>query len=228
MPKRAVAYVRADGAASDSPPNPDDLRVVREYAREHGHTVVKMISDSDPSVLDLRRGSPMAKVLESLHSNDADALLVVSVGSLPGDFLDQEVLLAHLTEHGFVLLTADGMSNLNSEDRALLRQFVARSLSNRSRLLAIRLGVARRRAKIARGRREGAKAYGTLSGEGPILERIGQLFSDGVGYAPIANTFNAEGIKPRRGEKWYPTTIANILGARQRLEEHKRTGKRHS
>jgi DNA invertase Pin-like site-specific DNA recombinase len=230
MAKRAVAYVKADGTSTDCQPDPEDLRIVHEYAREHGYNVSKVICDPNRSSLDLRPGTPIVEALEALHSQDAEALLAPSLSSLPGDVFDQEVLLAHLQEHGFPFLAAvdDGTLHDNSENRGFLRQFAARTLSLGKRLLAIRLKGARRAGTKTRGTRQGPKPYGTRAGEGPILERIKELSSKHAGYARIANQLNAEGIKPRQGKEWHATTIANILGARNLKRARERTRKRRS
>ena len=230
MVRRAVAYVKAEGPETDSPPDPEELRVVREYAQEHGYTVTKVVSDQNRSGLDLRTGAPIVQALETLFSNDAEVLLAPALSSLPGDVFDQEALLAHLQEYGFPFVAAidDGTLQHKSENRALLRQFAARTILYGNRLEAIRLGVARRVATNTRGTRQGPRPYGEGAGEAPILNRIKELWSKGTGYAPIANQLNAEGIKPRRGKKWYPTTIANILGARDRARARQRARMRRS
>lgn len=228
MVKRAVVYVRTDGNATDSPANREELRVVREFAREHEYNIVEVVSDPNRGRLELQPGAPIVRALEVLHSNGADVFLAPALSSLPGDVFDQEVLLAHLQEHRFPFVAAidDGTRHHNSESRELLRQFAARTLSHGKRLDAIRLAVARRAATNTRGTHQGPKPYGTAEGERPILERIKALSSKGLGYAPIAHQLNDEGIKPRQGKEWYPTTIANILGARQRLRARQRATRR--
>lgn len=45
----------------------------------------------------------------------------------------------------------------------------------------------------------------------PVVQRIFELYKNGVGPARICATLNAEHIKPMRSEKWHPESIIHIL-----------------
>jgi hypothetical protein len=76
--------------------------------------------------------------------------------------------------------------------------------------IVLKLRGARIRTKDKAGRCEGAKPYGTLSGEAEVIERMA-LRASGMAFEKIATQLNAEGIAPRRGLKWYGKTVDKIL-----------------
>lgn len=62
----------------------------------------------------------------------------------------------------------------------------------------------------------GRKPYGFYEGEGEpeVLERTKALRAAGMGFDRIAGAPNAEGVKPRSGERWWGKTVNKILVAR--------------
>ena len=80
-------------------------------------------------------------------------------------------------------------------------------------MLVLKLRGARQRMKAKTGRCEGRKPYGHYEGEGEALERMKALRATGTGFDRIAEALNAEGFKPRTGERWWGKTINNIISA---------------
>jgi hypothetical protein len=65
--------------------------------------------------------------------------------------------------------------------------------------------------KAKTGACEGRKAYGTRAGEAEVVIRIVEWRQAGAAMDAIAHKLNAEGVKPRSGNRWYGSTIRNIL-----------------
>ena len=82
-----------------------------------------------------------------------------------------------------------------------------------------RLQAARKENAKQGGSHGGNPPYGSLLGEGSILESIRRDQSAGLGHTEIASRLNAEMVKPRKGQKWYPAVIANILGVRREAKK---------
>ena len=70
------------------------------------------------------------------------------------------------------------------------------------------------------GRHVGSPAFGLDMVEGELqqnaaelatAERIAELRAQGLTYQQIADTLTAEGRPTKRGGRWYPTTVANVL-----------------
>lgn len=48
--------------------------------------------------------------------------------------------------------------------------------------------------------------------EDAVIECVKELREQGCTYQELADKLNAEGVPTRRGGKWYPSSIKNILG----------------
>jgi hypothetical protein len=88
---------------------------------------------------------------------------------------------------------------------------------HRSRSKVIKSGLreagalARQRMRARVGHCEGRKPYGFRPGEPEVIEQIRALRSAGLGLDRIAGRLNDEGVKPRTGVKWYPTSVSRVL-----------------
>ena len=80
-------------------------------------------------------------------------------------------------------------------------------------IIVQKLRGARQRKKAKTGRCEGRKPYGFFPGEAHLVQRMKALRAEGLAYDRIAEKLNEEGVKPRRGEKWWGRTVNNILAA---------------
>ena len=76
---------------------------------------------------------------------------------------------------------------------------------------------ARQRVKAQNGRCEGNKPYGTFAGEQEVIDRMKELRQGGLAVDTIAETLNAEGIKPRAGAQWHSNTVYRILKVQNSL-----------
>lgn len=220
MAVRAFAYARHAGE------NAPNQQAIALYASNHSIEVVSFVSDPPGTDL-LAKGMNFAQVLVQLHAGEADTIIVEELSCFSPDKIEQEIILGHLKTWGIKVLCLDD-ADLSSDDpeRRLLRDFSSRGDLTK-RIEGLRLAGRRiaARKRIDR-RREGARPYGELAGEDRVLERIRTLEAQGVGHSAIANRLNEEGIPTRRGKRWHPTTIANILGARR--DAAKRKAKRKS
>lgn len=63
------------------------------------------------------------------------------------------------------------------------------------------------------GHCEGRKPYGTRPGEAAVIDRMKALRREGLAVDKVADALNAEGARPRAGEKWYATSVYRILSA---------------
>ena len=80
-------------------------------------------------------------------------------------------------------------------------------------MIVAKLKGARQRVKAKIGRCEGRKPYGFYDGETRGLERMKALRQGGLRFDRISEALNADGIKPRTGERWWGKTVNKILMA---------------
>ena len=109
-------------------------------------------------------------------------------------------------------LAGPGSRTASSEPtRILMRQMMSAFAQYEKSMIVAKLRGARQRTKAKTGRCEGVKPYGTLADEQTVLSRICALHAQGRTLVAISEALNAEGIMPRRGAKWYPSSVRNVI-----------------
>lgn len=216
MSPRALAYARHDGH-SDTGLREKFEALAAENSLELGRVVIDPTSGG---LMD--KGMKFPAVLVELHAGGATVLILDSLISLSAEKVEQEILLAHLSQSGIsVMCTDDRDLSAHDPERKLMRDFTSRT-ELLKKLQALRLTGTRAAARQRSGAKPGGtKAYGTLAGEDRILERIHILRAAGNGPSAIARALNDNGVPTRYGKKWHPTTVANVLGARRDAAQRK-------
>ena len=67
-----------------------------------------------------------------------------------------------------------------------------------------------RGAPAAEGDHDGPKPYGTLPAETEVVQRMKELRGSGLGFDKIAAALNAQGMKTRRGKRWWGLAVNKI------------------
>jgi len=87
-------------------------------------------------------------------------------------------------------------------------------------MIALRLRSGRRRKAEQGGYAFGSPRFGQRAvdralapadDEQATIARIRELSAGGASLRTIAATLEAEGRRPKRGERWHPTTLARVL-----------------
>lgn len=151
-------------------------------------------------------------LLEARASNGTKMVLIEKLDRLARDLMIQESIIADLRKQGFEIVSVLE-PDLCSDDptRKLMRQMMGAFAEYEKSMIVAKLRGARQRTRAGDGRCEGAKPYGHHSGEGAVLAKMRELRTAGVHCAGIAARLNAEGVKPRRGARWYPMSVGRIL-----------------
>lgn len=89
-----------------------------------------------------------------------------------------------------------------------MRQIFGAIAEYEKKMIIAKLRGARRRAKAKSGRR---KPFSDRPGESDVLQRMTELRANGISFDGIAQQLNAEGIRPRAGQRWWPSAVNNIL-----------------
>lgn len=138
----------------------------------------------------------------------------------------QETLLAEVRRLGAeVVSCAAGEAAYLADDaddpsRRMVRQVLGAVAEYERAMIALRLR-AGRRAKAARGGYAyGAPPFGTRAegrslvadpDEAVAVARARALHRRGASLRAIGETLSAEGHRPRRAERWHPTTVARLV-----------------
>jgi DNA invertase Pin-like site-specific DNA recombinase len=221
---RAFAYLRVSGKAQIGGDGfPRQLAAVKTYAAEHGIKIVRVFREEGVSGTVEGMDRPMwAEMVGTILANGVRTILVESLGRLARELFVQEYILRDMKQRDIALISVTE-PDLGSTDptRVMFRQILGAIHQYEKTMIVLKLRGARARAKAKNGRCEGAKPYGNFAGEAEVIERMKALRASGMGFDRIAAALNAEGIRPRRGEKWWGLTVNNILTARQQKPEER-------
>jgi len=214
--KKAFAYLRVSGRGQvEGDGFTRQLKAIRNYAKQHNVRIVQVFREEGVSgTKDLENRPAFVAMMEALHSNGVKLVLVEKLDRLARDLMVQESILHDLKRNGFDLVSAMEPDLCSDEpSRKVMRQVMGAFHEYEKSMLVLKLRAARQRKRARNGRCEGRKPYGYYPGEREVVKRMEALRASGMGYDRIAAELNSEGIKPRKGERWWGRTINNVLSA---------------
>jgi len=215
---KAFAYLRVSGKGQvDGDGFTRQLDTIKRYAAEHDIRIVKVFREEGVcGATDLENRPALMAMLEALAANGTKLVLIEKLDRLARDLMVQETIIGDLRKRGFELLSVMEPDLLqNDPTRILMRQVFGAIAQYEKAMIVAKLRGARQRMKAKTGRCEGRKPFGYYEGEAVILDRMATLRKADMGYDRIADVLNAEGLKPRTGERWWGKTVNNILNAQQ-------------
>jgi DNA invertase Pin-like site-specific DNA recombinase len=189
------------------------LLAVEKYAAMHGYEIVRVFREKAvPGATDIIDRPAWRGTIGETLADGVKTIVIERLDRLARDLMVQEHIVADCQKRGITLLSSAEPDLCSSDPtRILMRQILGAVAAYDKAMVVLKLRGARERKRAQSGRCEGAKPYGKLPGEREILERIKELRVAGASLAVIAETLNTEGVKPRRGTKWFPMSLARIL-----------------
>jgi len=215
---RSYAYLRVSGKGQvDGDGFTRQLDTIKRYAAQHDIRIVKVFREEGVcGATDLENRPALMAMLEALAADGVKLVAIEKLDRLARDLMVQETIIGDLRKRGFELLSVMEPDLLqNDPTRILMRQVFGAIAQYEKAMIVAKLRGARQRMKAKTGRCEGRKGYGHYDGEPAILERMRALRETDMGFDRIADVLNAEGLKPRTGERWWGRTINNILTLNQ-------------
>lgn len=221
-PLRVILYTRVstDTQAEQGLGLAMQERAIRDWAKANGHKVVGKHSDSGISGsngLDTRPG--LAAAFGDLEDGKADALAVYRLDRLARKLASQETWIERLEQAGRQVISVTEPQYGDDEMRTLVRQILG-AVAQYERVVIVKRMQGGRRAKHERGGYAyGGPPYGWHAEGGELVpdpqeqairDRMASMRAAGRSLRQIADTLNAEGTTPRRGQ-WHPQTVARAL-----------------
>ena len=214
--KKVFAYLRVSGKGQIQGDGfTRQLSAIKKYAAANGFNVVRVFREEGVSgATDWESRPAFSEMMGLLLSNGVRTVLVERLDRVARDLLVQESVIGDFQRKDLTLISVSEPDLLsNDPSRVLMRQMLGAFFQYEKTLLVAKLRGARQRIKATSGRCEGRKPYGFGAGEAAIVERIKQLRREGTAVDKIAGVLNTEGIKPRSGVRWYPTSVYRVLKA---------------
>jgi site-specific DNA recombinase len=224
--KQALGYIRVSGKAqkSDGAGLEDQRDAIAAWAAHNDYTIVEggwfedVISGEAP----WDKRPAMRALVERLAVNGINAVIVHQLDRVArGKSRIFEDFFGMVQTAGVqVVSVVDGVltdvegDEFKSADAELVRTIKQGIVRAEKRKLVARMALGRMRAK-AEGRRIcGEYFYGTdprKPEEVATLARMRQLRGEGLTCYAIAKRLDAEGLRPRKAEKWSPNGVQKIL-----------------
>ena len=210
----AFAYLRVSGKGQvDGDGFPRQLAAIEAYAKANGLTLAKVFREQGISgTKELENRPALQALLGAVDSRNVPVVLIEKLDRLARDLMIQETILRDLQRRG-VTLVSTMEPDLCSDDpsRKLVRQVMGAIAEYERVMIVAKLAGARQRMRTRTGSCEGRKPYGERKGERRTIDRILSLRSAGTAMDTIADTLNSEGLKPRSGQRWYGSSVRNVL-----------------
>jgi DNA invertase Pin-like site-specific DNA recombinase len=231
---KLVAYLRVstDTQALDGLGLEVQRSAIRTWAHEGGHRIVLWTSDegvSGSNGLDNRIG--LLDALSALRYGSATALVVYRLDRLARDLIVQETLLGEIKRLGAAVFSTSAAEAAYLTDdpddpsRKLIRQVLGAVAEYERSMIALRLRSGRRLKAERGGYIGGQVPFGFRSvdrslvadpAESATRARALELRAEGLSLRQIAARLGEEGLRPKRGARWHPETVRQVLAASQR------------
>ncbi|MFG3071948.1 recombinase family protein [[Kitasatospora] papulosa] len=224
---RLAGYIRVStGSQLDGFGLEDQERIVRHWTRKNGHKLAKLFVEKPQSGTIAGDERPeLADALLWMEEKKVHGLVAPNLDRLARELVVQEAALAQCWNHGGRAFMADQGEILpdDPEDpmRTAMRQMmgVFAQLDRGMTVAKLRRG---RRIKGEKGQYAyGAPPYGWVALKKELTEeemeqagrtRARQLRDeDELSFRQIAAVLDAEGIRPKRGDRWHPETVRRML-----------------
>jgi DNA invertase Pin-like site-specific DNA recombinase len=222
-----TAYLRVStaGQVKDGLGLPTQERLIRVWAKAHGHKIVAVRRDegvSGANGIDTREGLPFA--LADVRDKKAEAVVVSSIDRLARVLTVQEAILGMVWKLDGRLFTVDGgevtpddpddpmrtaMRQMSGVFAQLDRAMVIKRLRNGRQTKAQQGGYAY--GSPAYGQRAANRKLTANAAEAKVIERMRDMQAAGQSIRAICAQLNAEGIPSKRGGAWHPQTVARVL-----------------
>lgn len=217
---KAIGYVRVSTQeqASEGYSLAAQEAKIRQYADLYGLDLVGVIADGGVSAKSIDRPG-LAEALRRLESGEAEALVILKLDRLTRSVADWNLLIDRYFGKAVALMSvSDQIDTRTAGGRLVLNVLV--SVAQWEREAIGERTAAALAHKKAQGEAIGRPGYGfeirdgrlaEVEGEASVVARVAALRAEGLTLQQIADTLNGEGIATKRGGRWAPQTVANLL-----------------
>jgi DNA invertase Pin-like site-specific DNA recombinase len=224
---RLAAYIRVSTEAQAENGLGLDVqeRAIKVWAKAHGHRIsVWCIDEGLSGSLQAADRPGLTCALEALEAGRAEGLVVARLDRLARALTVQEAVLAHAWRHGARVFAADAGEVLRDDPddpmRTAMRMMMGVFAQLERGMIAARLRAGRRLKAERGGYAYGPPPFGYRAEEGELVvdpdqqdsvRVMRQLRQRGLSLRAICLELEAQGVPPKRSERWHPYSVAKIL-----------------
>lgn len=207
-----------DGPASDEPEYWDQRKVMLRMARRLGDSLGRIPCDRAVAARQgLAKRTCLAEVLSLVRQYRRKTVIICGGDKLALSEIERALLMQLFSKLSVEVWDASSGENLTT-DVGRWKRIVVDSDQNERRAAAQAIMQLKKIAtRLCNKKKLGRKPYGQTVEERKTLEKIWALRRksrsrrERLSYHRIADKLNDEDIKPRKGKKWYPKTVQDII-----------------
>jgi DNA invertase Pin-like site-specific DNA recombinase len=218
----AVGYMRTSSTTNVGDGKDSEARqrkAIESYAKAAGLVIVDWFYDAAVSGADPIEARPgFAALLARIAGNGVRTIIVETANRFARDLMVQEVGFAMLRDLGVTLIAADSPSSFldDGPTSKLIRQILGAVSEFDKAMIVAKLKGARDRARRARGKCEGRKAYAEREGGQELVAAARQLRDNPRGrpqsLRKVAAHLAQRGYVTPSGRPYSASAIASMLG----------------
>lgn len=233
---RLAAYVRVStkGQAEEGLGLDVQRQAIRKWAKANGHRIAEVYPDESVSGSNgIDQRPALTDALLAIERGQAEGLVAYDLTRLARSLTVQEAALAQVWKLGGKVFTVDQGEVLQDDSDDPMRTFVRQVMGAAAQLeramIVKRMRAGRRLKADQGGYAYGSPAYGQRAvevehegqkvralvdddSEQRAIRRIRELEEGGLSLRQVAAVLEAEGHRPKRGDRWHPQTVARIVG----------------
>lgn len=204
---KAFGYIRVSGRGQLKGDGFTRQReAIKAYAAANGIKIVRWFEEEGIAGKTEWEDRP-AWIAMMAELNGTRTVLVEKLDRVARDLMVQEHIIADLRKRQVQLVSVTEPAIDEDPTRVLMRQIMGAIAQYDKAMIVLKLRGARQRMKAKTGRCEGAKPFE----DQVVIGKMQAMRSNGMSFDRIADALNTEGVKPKRGERWYGSSVNNVL-----------------
>lgn len=216
---KAIGYIRVSTQEQATSGYSLDAQKAKleAYAALYDIELTDIVVDAGVSAKSLKREG-LQRVLTTLDNGGADAVLIFKLDRLTRSVKDWNVLIEKYFTNKALLSVSDQIDTRTAAGRLCLNVLMSVAQWERE-TIGERTSTALQYKK-SQGQHIGSVPYGyeaidktlaVVESEAAAIALIKDMKEQGLKLQAIADELNAQNIPTKRGGKWYPTSVKNVL-----------------
>jgi site-specific DNA recombinase len=220
--KKAFGYLRFDeGKRGKQPSLEVQEAAIKEYCREHWIELVKIYEETEEADKDVQKRGVLRTMRKRVQKGEVDLVVVYSFDRLSESPVDAKYLTDVLMEGGGDFIALEDQINTTTQFGRQVFEMVLR-FCEKERSYVQERKLDRKTEQVRAGKKPSSLNYGyerndkgvlvPKSGEEDVVRSIFELYGRHQSIQKVCTILNEEmKVTSRRGNKWSPKSIYNIL-----------------
>jgi len=230
---KAIGYVRVstDKQVREGVSVENQVERIREFCERDNLDLVDIIRDEGISGGKNRTRPGFVKLLETIETDEIDAVVLYSLERLSRDMLTILSLERYLDEFDVTLYTVEGKIDTSTIDgwmsfsmKAFMGEMERRQVKSRTKKAMEHM---KKNGRVVGDIPFGFKREGDLLVEIPeersIITRVNEMYSQGKNLSSITKKLNEDGITTRNGNEWDTTQVRRLIDGYKQTRKRRKT-----